>query len=175
MPTPAGFAASIATDAINTCVNTGVFPSVVIGQAIEESGSGSSKLAQLYKNLFGHTASSTWLGKKAQTVPGGKFWRVYDSIEQAIAAHVSILRHPIYRMAGVITAKTPYEQALALQKAGYNTGPDRAQYALKLTKIITGLNLQQYDDMMIKLERKKNNGLAYHEMDPLTRTIKNLV
>lgn len=175
MPAPAAFALSIAPDVITNCVNTGIFPSVVIAQAIEESGSGTSKLAG-YNNLFGHAASSSWLGKVIQTVKGGRFWRVYDSIAQCVAAHIRILKKPLYLVHGILTAKTPYAQALALQHAGYNTGPDREQYALKLAKIIKGLGLEQYDKQLIAIERKKNkNGLAFHEQSPVIQTIKNLI
>lgn len=94
MPTPQNFATRIAPDVIYNCINTGVFPSVVIAQAILESGSGTSKQAQNMNNLFGHAASALWTGKKARTVPNGHFWRVYDSVSQCIAAHINILKKP---------------------------------------------------------------------------------
>ncbi|MGZ3983425.1 MAG: glycoside hydrolase family 73 protein [Mucilaginibacter sp.] len=167
MPAPQAFAQTIAADAVHSCVNTGVFPSVVIAQAIEESGSGSSKLAK-YNNLFGHKAGRTWLGRKIQMVAGGSFWRVYDSIAQAITAHTRILKNK----AGVIKASTPFAQALALQKAGYNTGPDREQYAQKLARIIKSYNLQQYDTQLINIEKSINkNGLAFHQQSSLTKTL----
>ena len=175
MPLPSQFASQISTDAVNACINTGIFPSVVIAQAIEESGSGSSKLARMFNNLFGHMAGLGWLGKKGQTVPGGKYWRAYNSIGESVAAHIHILTKPKYILAGVPTAKTPFEQVIALQKAGYNTGPDREQYALKLAKIIKGLGLQQYDQVLFKIERSKNNGLTYHEQSPATHIINKIV
>jgi len=175
MPPAQEFAQAIAADVVNNCVNTGVFPSVVIAQAIEESASGSSKLARLFNNLFGHVASSLWSGRKGQTVPGGKFWRVYDSIADCVAAHINILKRPMYRLAGVISAKTPFEQALALEKGGYDTGPDHSQYALKLSRIIKGMNLQQYDQQLFRIERAKNtNGLAFHEQSGATKLVHNI-
>jgi flagellum-specific peptidoglycan hydrolase FlgJ len=168
MPAPQAFAARIATDAIQACLNTGVWPSVVLAQAIEESGSGGSKLAA-YNNLFGHMASATWFGQRIQLVPNGKFWRVYSSIAACISAHISILKRPRYFMAGVTQAKTPEAQAAALQSAGYNEGPDRAQYAAKLITIIRQLDLKQYDAMMENLERKKNSGQTYQQLGPIKK------
>lgn len=176
MSAPAVFASQIAPDVISNCINTGVFPSVVIAQAIEESGSGSSKQAQQMNNLFGHMASASWTGRKARTVPGGHFWRVYDSIAQCVSAHINILKKSAYRLAGVITANTPFQQALALQTAGYNTGADRNRYAAKLDSIIKTLGLQQYDQQMFSLERQKNsNRLAFHEQAPVTKFIHTLI
>lgn len=166
------FIAQIAPAAVQDCVNTGVFPSLVIAQAIEESGAGSSKLARLFNNLFGHMASAAWTGKKAQTKPNGRFWRVYDNVTDCITAHISVLKRPLYRLAGVFNTKTPLDQALALQKAGYNTGADRAQYAGKLYKLIKTYDLQRFDKQMQAIERSKNtNGLAYTEQPGATLTL----
>lgn len=174
MPSP--FAGSIAPDVISNCVNTGIFPSVVIAQAIQESGSGSSVIARRFNNLFGHIASLRWGGKVGQTLKGGKKWRWYDSIAQCVQAHVGILRRPVYKMAGVITATTPFEQALALQIGGYDTGPDRAQYADKLGRIIRQNNLQQYDQQLFAIERKMNkNRLAFHEQGGLTKILHTII
>jgi len=169
------FAEQIAPEVITACSNTGVFPSVVIAQAIQESAAGQSKQAQKFKNLFGHMASKSWAGLKGQTVKGGKFWRIYSTISDSIASHITVLKRPLYRLKGVFTAKTPYEQALALQKAGYNAGPDREEYALKLAKIIKAYDLQKYDAQMQNLERRANeNNLAYAEQSTVTRTLRNL-
>ena len=71
----------------------------------------------MLNNIFGHAASALYPGKKGQTVPGGKWWRAYNSIADAIAAHIGILQRPLYKLAGVLNAKTPYSQARALQLA----------------------------------------------------------
>ncbi|QKJ28426.1 glucosaminidase domain-containing protein [Mucilaginibacter mali] len=174
--TPQQFAQSIAPTVIADCLNTGVFPSVVIAQGIQESGSGSSPLATRFKNLFGHMASATWKGLTAQLVPGGKEWRVYNSIADSIAAHIQVLKQTKYRLAGAFAAKTPADQAQALQNAGYNKGADRDQYAAKLTRIIKLYGLEKYDAQMIAMERQKNeNNLAYSEQDTITRHIHNLI
>jgi flagellum-specific peptidoglycan hydrolase FlgJ len=171
------FAEEIAPGVITSCINTGVFPSLVIAQAIQESGSGQSKQAQLFHNFFGHMASKAWkdAGKAGQTVRGGKFWRIYDSVSDCVSNHINILKRPLYRLKGVFNARTPFEQALAIQKAGYNTGPDRNEYALKLSKIIKQYDLQRYDQAMLVQERRKNtNGLAYSEQPAITIALQNL-
>jgi flagellum-specific peptidoglycan hydrolase FlgJ len=100
---------------------------------------------------------------------------VYDSLSQSIAAHINVLKRPAYQLAGAFTAQTPFAQALALQKAGYNTGPDREQYAAKLARIITSSGLQQFDQQLFAIEKIRNkNGLAYHEQTPITRTLHNI-
>jgi flagellum-specific peptidoglycan hydrolase FlgJ len=172
MPTRQAFIIKVAGDAVPACVNTGIWPSVVISQAIQESDSGTSKLAA-FNNIFGHMASATWFGQTVQLVTGGKLWRSYASMIDAIKAHINILHHPKYIAAGVISAKTPFSQAAALQKAGYDAGPDRAQYAGILAGIIKQYNLQQYDDAMEAIERKKNaSGLAFHQLPVASQLIK---
>lgn len=176
MPAPASFAQQIAPDVIAKCLNTGVFPSVVIAQAIEESGSGTSQIAQRFNNLFGHMATANYTGKKGQTTPHGNFWRWYSTIGDCIAAHISILKKPKYQLSGVTRAKTPFEQAQALQLGGYNQGKDKDQYAAKLSHIIITANLQQYDNQLFAQERRINkNGLAYYQQPVLSKVLHNLL
>ena len=170
------FAQSIAPSAIQACVNTGIFPSVVIAQGILESDSGRSPVARMFNNIFGHIASDSWAGKVGQIVKGGKLWRVYDTILDSIKAHIEVLKHPKYRLHGTTAVKTPFEQAQALQDAGYDAGPDRNKYAQKISAIIRAYNLQAYDQQLFAIERQKNtNGLAYSQQSFLTRNIHNLI
>lgn len=169
------FIQQIAPTAVDACINTGVFPSVVIGQAIQESGAGNAPIARKFNNLFGHVASASWDGKTGRTTPHGKLWRWYDSVADAISEHIDVLKKPLYRLAGAFKAKSPYEQLLAIQKAGYNAGPDRDQYAIKIAKIIKQYHLEQYDAQMIAKERMQNSdNLAYSERDGFTRTMQNI-
>ncbi|RFZ84765.1 hypothetical protein DYU05_03935 [Mucilaginibacter terrenus] len=166
------FAEQIAPDVVTACVNTGVFPSVVIAQAIQESAAGQSKQARFFNNLFGHSATKS-TGK--QTVKGGRFWRFYDSVSEAIQSHINLLKRPLYRLKGVTSAKSPYEQVLAIQKTGYNAGPDRDVYAKKLAAIIKAYNLERYDREMQRIEQEKNtNGLAYAAQPGITLALQNL-
>lgn len=130
------YAAKIAPQAIKACVNTGIFPSVVIAQAMLEGGNGSDYKAAHFNNPFGHMAYGNWSGKKIRRSKTGPWWRVYDSMKEAFSHHIDILKAARYKAKGVLLAKNPFEQLLAIQKGGYNAGPDRNVYAQKLSKII---------------------------------------
>jgi flagellum-specific peptidoglycan hydrolase FlgJ len=159
---------TIAPAAVQSCVNSGIFPSVVIGQAIWESDSGRSTLASKFNNLFGHIASSSWMGATAKL--GGKLWRAYGSVIDSIKAHIEALKKPKYWLRGIGKAKTPFEQAQIIQDAGYNTGPDRKKYAANLSAIIRQYNLQQYDEQLFAIEKKTNsNNLAFRDQSGLTK------
>ena len=137
------------------CKDTPFFSSVMIAQAILESGNGNSLLTRKANNLFGIKAIGGWKGKtldmKTGEVRGGRsvteMWafRVYDTIEDSMRdRNRFLIDNPRYRKAGVLDAKTPEEQCRALQRAGYATDP---QYADKLISIINGSGrLKQFDN-----------------------------
>lgn len=131
----------------------GLFPSVLIAQAILESGWGKSTLASKYNNLFGIKASATWTGKVVNlktneifdgvetTVTSG--FRVYDTWKQSISDRNKFLReNPRYTKAGVFTATDPLAQIQALKTAGYATAEN---YVSSLWNIVQLYDLQQYD------------------------------
>ncbi len=137
---------------------TGLFASLMMAQALLESADkygvpGNSILARLYNNHFGIKANKAWLGPKVnlktrEVIDGSDvmlkdFFRVYEDVNQSFRDRVTFLqRNKNYREAGVFTAKSPFEQAAALQNAGYAT--DR-EYAVKLTALIRKLNLEALD------------------------------
>lgn len=136
---------------INATVGTGLFPSVMMAQAILESSDskgvpGNSSLARLYNNHFGIKADRNWAGKKVnlktrEVVKGnevvflGQFFRVYDCALESFYDRVAFLKaNKRYEKHGVFTSPTPVDQANALQAAGYATDP---QYANIINKLIT--------------------------------------
>lgn len=135
---------------------SGLFPSVFMAQSILESSDskgnpGSSLLASIYNNYFGIKADKSWKGKvvnlKTREVLNGKNlvitdgFRVYDSIQESFNDRVKFLKsNPRYK--AVFEAKTPFEQAIALKKAGYATDPN---YATVLQSIIKSNNLFELD------------------------------
>jgi flagellum-specific peptidoglycan hydrolase FlgJ len=137
---------------------TGLFASLMMAQAILESADkngipGNSSLARIHNNHFGIKADKAWLGPKVNLktrevfdgseVMIGDFFRVYEDATQSFRDRVAFLkRNTRYTKAGVFSAKTPGEQAEALQKAGYATDP---LYASILKKLITKLNLERLD------------------------------
>lgn len=144
---------SISAASVKACKGTGLFPSVMIAQAIFESGWGKSQLATKYNNHFGIKADKSWTGPKVNLTTmefiNGKFvsligaFRSYSNPAQSFADRIKFLKeNPRYTKAGVFTAKTPEEQAQALQTAGYGTDPN---YAKKIIDTINKYNLKQYD------------------------------
>lgn len=137
---------------------TGLFASLMMAQAILESSDakgvpGNSTLARIHNNHFGIKADKAWIGPKVnlktrevfdgkETVIGD-FFRVYEDAAQSFKDRITFLqRNARYTKAGVFAAKTPGEQAEALQKAGYATDP---LYASLLKKLIAKLNLERLD------------------------------
>ena len=147
------------TDAtINAARGTGLFPSLFMAQAILESGNGQSTLAKKYNNHFGIKATKSWKGKvidmKTREVYNGNEvyikdgFRWYDNPESSFKDRVKFLKqNPRYKKYGVFSAKTPEEQADALQRAGYATAPN---YASTLKWIINKYNLKSLDTLMLK-------------------------
>jgi flagellum-specific peptidoglycan hydrolase FlgJ len=139
--------------------DTGLFPSVMIAQAILESSDsngnvGGSILASKYNNHFGIKAGSNWKGKTVnfktgEYTPSGQAYsivdafRAYDTIEEGFKDRIKFLQqNPRYAKTGVFTAKTPEEQSAALKKAGYATAPE---YASTLNNLLKKYSLATYD------------------------------
>lgn len=153
---------------ISATRGTGLFPSVKMAQMILESANSKGQAGQgitavKANNFFGIKADKSWTGPKMafSTPKDGQpvnYFRVYSSVKDSIADHSAFLiKNTRYAKAGVFTAKTPEEQAWALQKAGYAEGNDGkgGGYADKLITIINGYNLKALDE----LAKKKTPGL----------------
>ena len=139
---------------------TGLFPSVMMAQALLESSDsngipGNSVLARIYHNHFGIKANKSWKGKsialKTREVIDGKTktikdsFRIYDEPLRSFADRVQFLKeNKRYSNAGVFKAFTPAEQADALQAAGYATDP---LYASLLKQLIDKHRLTDLDGM----------------------------
>jgi flagellar protein FlgJ len=148
---PDDFIAQIAPAAQALYPSTGVFPSVVVAQAIFESGWGSSELTIRANNLFGIKADPAWNGQTislptieyengvAVTVSAN--WRSYLTWQASILDHTNFL-HDNERYAGLWVLATPQEFCQGLQDAGYSTNPN---YAQMLIDEISARNLTQYD------------------------------
>lgn len=143
---------------------TGIFPQVMLAQAILESQGrvngkyypGQSKLARDYNNYFGIKASAGWKGKavdlktnevyNGNTVTITDAFRVYNSVEDSMRDYLKFLQeNPRYTKAGVFTASTPKEQAERLRAAGYATNPN---YASLIDSI--GNSIAKYIDIAKK-------------------------
>ena len=132
-------------EVIQATRGTKVFPEVAIMQGALESGNGASSLASKYNNHFGIKADSSWKGEvvklptreviNGKSVTVNEPFRVYTTARDSFRDYVRFLQdNPRYKKAGVFDAKTPQQQAEALQKAGYATDPD---YASTLKSMIS--------------------------------------
>ena len=146
-----------------------VYPSLIIAQAIHESGWGKSALAQKGNNLFGIKADSRWTGARinmrtAEYKGGNKYYinadfRKYKNFNESIVDHGKFLsNNSRYSKNGVFTARTSAEQAQALQRAGYATDP---KYAQKLISTIKAYDLTRYDAPDFSMNSPSLNDLQY--------------
>lgn len=150
------FIEEIKDEAIKNYKEYKILPSITIAQAILESSWGESDLAQIYNNLFGIKADSSWKGDYV-TLETFEFYdtkiedkfRVYSNKNQSIKDHAKFLvDNQRYKKYGVFEAKTYIEQAYALQNAGYSTAEDNSgqkRYAKDLIELIRQYNLQLID------------------------------
>lgn len=150
------FIEEIKDEAIKNYKEYKILPSITIAQSILESSWGESDLAQIYNNLFGIKADSSWKGEYV-TLETFEFYdtkiedkfRVYSNKNQSIKDHAKFLvDNQRYKKYGVFEAKTYIEQANALQNAGYSTAEDNSgqkRYAKDLIELIRQYNLQLID------------------------------
>ena len=142
----------------NSTTGTGLFPSVMMAQAILESGNGNTSLASQYNNHFGVKAGYNWQGQKVnmqtrEVVAGnslmiGDYFRVYANASDSFNDRNHMLAsNANYSKAGVFSAATPEQQAIALQNAGYATDPN---YASILISLINQHNLKALDTVVKK-------------------------
>lgn len=131
-----------------------LFSSVVIAQAICESGWGQSKLMMKANAIFGIKAFSGWKGKvynaNTQECYDGKTYtnitacfRAYDSLAESISDYFDLItKLERYRKATV--AETPLECITAIKNGGYATSPT---YINTIMSIINSNNLTKYDNV----------------------------
>ena len=148
---------------IDSVKGTGLFPSVVMAQAILESSDsygvpGNNLLAKVYNNHFGVKADKAWKGTKAKMqtreVINGKsvmvdaYFRAYQNPEDSFRdRNAFLVNNPRYAKGGVFKSATPQEQAERLQASGYATDP---AYAIKIQSLIRILNLKELDELAKK-------------------------
>ncbi|AYG01631.1 LysM peptidoglycan-binding domain-containing protein [Lactococcus allomyrinae] len=150
------FIENIAASAKPIADANGLYPSVMIAQAILESNWGTSQLANApYYNLFGIQGS--YQGKsvvfKTQEYLNGKWvtkdmpFRVYPSFNESFQDNAYVLKTtnfgngPYYIKAWRANAST-YQQATAALTGKYATDPS---YGASLNNIITQYNLTRFD------------------------------
>lgn len=131
-----------------------LFSSVVIAQAICESGWGGSQIMMKANAIFGIKAFSDWKGKvynsKTQECYDGSNYtdiqacfRAYNSLEESISDYFDLItKSERYRKACV--ANSPLECITAIKNGGYATSPT---YINTIMSIINSNNLTKYDSV----------------------------
>ena len=131
-----------------------LFSSVVIAQAICESGWGQSQIMMKANAIFGIKAFSDWKGKvynaKTQECYDGSNYtdiqacfRAYNSLEESISDYFDLItKSERYRKACV--ANSPLECITAIKNGGYATSPT---YINTIMSIINSNNLTKYDNV----------------------------
>ena len=129
-----------------------LFSSVVIAQAICESGWGQSKIMMKANAIFGIKATSNWKGKvynanTQECYDGVNYtninacFRAYNSLEESISDYFDLItKLERYRKACV--SETPLECITAIKNGGYATSPT---YINTIMSIINSNNLTKYD------------------------------
>jgi len=142
------FIERIAKVAVKNYEIYGILPSLVIAQAILESGWGKKAIEN---NIFGIKAGSSWRGKvvtrETREWDGDKYvikkskFRAYDSIEDSIMDYLNLVGNT-KRYEKVRNAKDYKEAARLIYETGYATDP---HYTDKIINIIESNSLYQYD------------------------------
>lgn len=131
-----------------------LFSSVVIAQAICESGWGQSTIMMKANAIFGIKATKSWKGKvynaKTQECYDGVTYtdikasfRAYDSLVESVADYFDLItKSSRYKKA--LKCNSPLECIQAIKDGGYATSP---VYVNTIMSIINSNNLIKYDEL----------------------------
>jgi flagellum-specific peptidoglycan hydrolase FlgJ len=169
------YIATYSQDMIDACAGTGLFPSVMMAQAILEGNAGQSVLAKKYNNHFGikclckacpcyllgervYMGTSEEINNQNQSIQD--WFRTYKTPFDSFVDRVHFLKveNPRYAKAGVFKASTPQEQTQALLDAQYATEHD---YASQLNGLIATYNLEFMDVAPANTTRMTTNTKYY--------------
>jgi LysM repeat protein len=140
-----------------------LFSSVVIAQAICESGWGQSKIMMKANAIFGIKATSSWKGKvynanTQECYDGSSYtnitacFRAYNSLAESISDYFDLItKSERYRKACV--SNSPLECITAIKNGGYATSPT---YINTIMSIINSNNLTQYDNVENSVDNSKS-------------------
>lgn len=164
--TQTDFLSKAAKQAVKAAKKYGTYPSVMIAQAIVESGWGESGLAVNANNLFGMKAGSDWTGatytsKTREEDSKGKSYyvtaafRKYNSYEESFEDNGKKLREgvswqPLRYQGAWIENAANYAAATKALTGTYATDN---QYDTSLNARITKYNLNQYDPVVTKTNK----------------------
>ena len=140
-----------------------LFASVVIAQAICESGWGQSTIMMKANAIFGIKATSSWKGKvynanTQECYDGVSYtnitacFRAYDSLAESISDYFDLItKSERYRKACV--SNSPLECITAIKNGGYATS---STYINTIMSIINSNNLTKYDNVENSVDNSKS-------------------
>lgn len=140
-----------------------LFSSVVIAQAICESGWGQATIMMKANAIFGIKATSSWKGKvynanTKECYDGVNYtninacFRAYNSLEESISDYFDLItKSERYRKACI--ANSPLECITAIKNGGYATSPT---YIDTIMSIINTNNLTKYDNVENSVDNSKS-------------------
>ena len=131
-----------------------LFSSVVIAQAICESGWGQSQIMMKANAIFGIKATSSWKGKvynanTQECYDGSTYtnitacFRAYNTLAESISDYFDLITG-LDRYKKAVHAQSPLECITAIKNGGYATSPT---YINTIMSIINSNNLTQYDNV----------------------------
>jgi flagellum-specific peptidoglycan hydrolase FlgJ len=134
--------------AMNNMKNYGIPASIILAQAILESGAGMGDLSLSANNHFGIKCHSDWTGESVRHDDDSsqECFRKYNQPEESFRDHALFLGKSRYANLFLLP-KGDYESwAKGLKSAGYATDP---KYPDKLISYIIRYNLSQYDNLVL--------------------------
>lgn len=146
----------------------GIPASIILGQAILESGAGTAPLSEQANNHFGIKCHKDWLGEsiKYDDDSIAECFRKYYNASDSFRDHALFLTKGSRYSFLFKLNKTDYKAwAKGLKAAGYATD---VQYPAKLIGIIERFQLYQYDgveiDKTVVTEKKRDNATQEGEL-----------
>ena len=140
-----------------------LFSSVVIAQAICESGWGQSQIMMKANAIFGIKATSNWKGKvynanTQECYDGSTYtnitacFRAYNNLAESISDYFDLITK-LERYRKACTSTTPLECITAIKNGGYATSPT---YINTIMSIINSNNLTKYDNVENSVDNSKS-------------------
>lgn len=154
---------------VNKEMGKPLFSSVVIAQAICESGWGQSKMMMKANAIFGIKAGSSWRGKVYNSKTNECYdgvtmttinacFRAYDNLEESIRDYF-LLICKLTRYRNALFTSSAEECITEIKKGGYATDPN---YITTIMSIINSNNLYKYD--VENVENSVNNSTILDEL-----------
>ncbi len=138
--------------AMNNMRSNGIPASIILAQAILESGAGNGDLARDANNHFGIKCHKDWTGESVRHDDDSaqECFRKYPKAADSFQDHATFLSSRGRYSALFKLSKSDYRSwARGLRSAGYATDP---KYPEKLITYIQKYNLNQYDNIVLGID-----------------------